>query len=47
MPRLFKIWMAFCIALIPIAVMVQLSVWDECRSSGHSALYCSTLISRR
>lgn len=36
---------ALCIVMIPIALCIQASVWNECRADGHSFFYCMNLIS--
>lgn len=45
MTKWFKIWFAFCIVMIPFAIAIQASVWNECQVDGHSFFYCSALIS--
>lgn len=47
MPKRFKLWFAFCVAMIPVAIAIEISVWDECRVDGHSFFYCMSLISSK
>lgn len=32
--------------LIGVSVAVSMVVWDECRASGHSVVYCVRMMSR-
>jgi heme exporter protein D len=45
--RTFKIWFAFCVAMIPVALIIRTSVWNECRTEGNSLSYCIALISSK
>lgn len=38
---------AAVILLMPVAIAIQVSVWNECRASGHSFFYCMALVSHR
>lgn len=35
------------IALVSIGLYVQKMIWDECRASGHSILYCIAITSHK
>lgn len=45
--RAVKFYIAFMLLLVPIAIAIQVSVWNECRADGHSFFYCMNLISRK
>ena len=36
---------ALGLLLVPFAIYIQCSVWNECRSEGHSFFYCMALTS--
>ncbi len=35
------------IALVSIGLYFQKMIWDECRASNHSFLYCMALVSHK
>lgn len=39
------LFIGLSLLLIPIALLIQASVWKECRADGHSFFYCMNLIS--
>ena len=45
-PAKALLFLACTIVIYLIAWTVALSVWEECRSYGHSWLYCVRLVAR-
>ena len=41
--RTIKFYIAFALLMFPIAIAIQVSVWNECRADGHSFFYCMKL----
>lgn len=41
-------WLPLVLALLLVVAAIGISVivWDECRTEGHSFLYCLRLVSR-
>ena len=46
-PLFFRLWFAFCVAMIPVAIIIQIGVFNECRAQGNSFFYCMNLISHK
>jgi len=42
----WAIWFMICILLIAAGVTYQVFLWNECKSVGHSGLYCFAMVTR-